>query len=388
MNRRNAQLSAIIEALQGLIPGSRITCLSVTVTERLAGGGEHTWTGNAHEVARRIFTGLYGRPDSQTPASPLARAEDAKRRRDLGGEVGALTNGYAALTSASWYPARPGDLVHVHYEGHRQSPAWGETYVVGPAEHGMLSLQPIASTLPDTEWSGAGCYATEDSDDPLADMWMEAGPDRLTIVRDGQVVHHGNLPVWPRTVMDLARTLTETERYLERGDVGAALARLRSPGPLPPCGAPGMFPDDPDCARPRRHSGGHSPDPDLVEPPHECPALPEQVHAVVTVDSRADQVHFAGVHEDRAAAVDLASGFIGYSEEDNERHVKRYVHGGALLELPQARQQSGLQLVAVVPLRVLPDPAAEDAWAEEGRATALSPADYADDFDEDQGDGE
>lgn len=100
-------------------------------------------------------------------------------------------DGYAQLTTAPWHPARPGDLVHVHHEGHGQSAAWGETYVVGSAQHGMLSLQPIASTLPDTEWSGAGCYATEDSDDPLADMWMEAGPHRLTIVRDGRPVHIG-----------------------------------------------------------------------------------------------------------------------------------------------------------------------------------------------------
>lgn len=331
-------------------------------------------------------------PGAAAPSSPLARADAAKRRRDIVGEVGALMDGHAALTSAPWYPARPGDLVHVHYEGTPNSPAWGETYLVARGADRLLTLQPLACSLPadsiDPEGWGVGCYAVTDDPDPLAEMWMEAGPDRLTIVRKGQVVHHGSLPVWPRTTMDLARTLAETHSYLERGDVGAARARVVSVGPLPPCGAPGIMPEHAPCARPRGHSGFHSDNADAVDPPHECPALPDQVHAVVTVDSKADHVHFAGVLDDRAAAVDLASGFIGYSEDVNERHVKRYVHGGALLELPQARQQPGLQLVAVVPLPVLPDPAAEDARAEEGRATALGPDDYADDVDADRDGGE
>jgi hypothetical protein len=169
------------------------TTVTVTHTTRVVGAPplEDTWTGSPVGVAERIAEALYGRGNELPPRSPLHAADNAKRARDLGGELGALQDGHAALTSAPWYPARPGDLVHVHYEGTPNSPAWGETYLVGQAEHGMLSLQPIASTLPDTEWSGAGCYATEDSDDPLADMWMEAGPDRLTIVRDGRPVHIG-----------------------------------------------------------------------------------------------------------------------------------------------------------------------------------------------------
>ncbi|WP_424862808.1 hypothetical protein [Streptomyces sp. MMS24-I29] len=39
--------------------------------------------------------------------SPLARAEEAKRRRDLVGEVDALVGGHRELTEASWYPSRP-----------------------------------------------------------------------------------------------------------------------------------------------------------------------------------------------------------------------------------------------------------------------------------------
>lgn len=134
-------------------------------------------------------------PGAAAPSSPLARADAAKRRRDIVGEVGALMDGHAALTSAPWYPARPGDLVHVHYEGTPNSATWGETYLVTRADHRMLNLQPLACSLPmdsiDPEGWGVGAFAVQDSDDPLANMWMEAGPDRLTIVRNGRPVHVG-----------------------------------------------------------------------------------------------------------------------------------------------------------------------------------------------------
>ena len=127
--------------------------------------------------------------------SPLAQAEDAKRRRDLPGELGILMGAGAALTSAPWYPARPGDLVHVHYEAAGEMAAFGETYLVAAGAHGFLTMQLLCHTLPDPEEAGGmvGCFAVDDDPDPLSDLWFEAGPQRLTIVRDGRPVHIGGV---------------------------------------------------------------------------------------------------------------------------------------------------------------------------------------------------
>ncbi|MDX3748700.1 hypothetical protein [Streptomyces sp. AK08-02] len=194
--RRDQRLKTITEAIERLIPGAIPAYLSVKVTDTLPGtmghDGDphtHTWTGSPAGFAERLFIAVYGSPGAQEPRSPLVQAEDAKRARDLVGEVGALMDGYAQLTTAPWYPARPGDLVHVHYEAGARTAACGETYLVSAGQHGFLSLQPLAHTLPET--SVVGCYAVEDDPDPLAELWMEAGPHRLTIVRDGRSVHIG-----------------------------------------------------------------------------------------------------------------------------------------------------------------------------------------------------
>lgn len=193
--RRNANLQIITEAIQKLIPGATPAFLTVEVTETLPGTGEqkNTWSGRPEAVAEKVFTALYGRPDTTPPLSPLAQAEDAKRARDIQGEIGALMAGDRSLTSAPWYPARPGDLVHVHYEQAGEMAAFGETYIVGDAGDGLLGMQLLAHTLPDVSDNErmAGCFAVEAADCPLYEAWFEAGPHRLTIVRDGRPVHVG-----------------------------------------------------------------------------------------------------------------------------------------------------------------------------------------------------
>jgi hypothetical protein len=132
--------------------------------------------------------------DDTKPLSPLAQAEDAKRRRDLHGEIDVLMSAGADLESASWSPVRPGDMVHVHYEAVGDMAAFGETYIVAAGTDGFLSMQLLAHTLPeDTEFLDGmvGCFAVEDDPDPLMELWFEAGPQRLTIVRDGRPVHIG-----------------------------------------------------------------------------------------------------------------------------------------------------------------------------------------------------
>jgi hypothetical protein len=136
-------------------------------------------------------------PDRETTAaayselSPLTQAEQAKRERDLPGELGALKSGYEALTSAPWYPAQAGDIVHICYWGSLVDamPPQGETYVVEHSqEEGGLVLRLLHA---DERLVGPGSAVPGMVDDPLMELWMEGGPDCLTIVRNGRVVHGG-----------------------------------------------------------------------------------------------------------------------------------------------------------------------------------------------------
>ncbi|MFF3928615.1 hypothetical protein [Streptomyces hirsutus] len=396
MRRTDPRLQIITETIERLIPGATPAFLSVDVTETLPGPGErrNSWTGTPAGLAERVFTALFGRPQTGEQQSPLARAEDAKRARDLGAEIAALQQGHTDLMSAPWYPARPGDLVHVHYEQSSLAAAFGETYLVSAGADGFLSMQLLCHTLPDGEdrHGMVGCYAVDDDPNPLMEIWFEVGPHRLTIIRDGRVVHDGAArssrsvaAAGPSTTaLTLAAAMCDAEDYLERGEPELALARLQSDKPLLPCGTPGPMPEHADCARPRGHRPPCSPDADYVEPPHECPALPEQLHAVLTVDSKATHVHLAGLYADRDHAVDHASGYAAYREDHTDRYVKPApgLPGEAMLELPLANelQAVGVQLAVVVPLPVLPDPRAEDEYAAEGMATALDSDDYADDY--------
>ncbi|RCG21940.1 hypothetical protein DQ384_36385 [Sphaerisporangium album] len=144
-----------------------------------------------HSQHYRIGRALYGAAAPASPAvSPLAQAEDAKGRRDIVGELDALTDGQRSMESAPWYPARAGDVVHIHYEGvPAVTPTLGETYVVEhSATEGGLLLRALHHT---PGMVGPGAFAPGLVDDPLMEIWFEAGPAALTIVRDGRVVHGG-----------------------------------------------------------------------------------------------------------------------------------------------------------------------------------------------------
>lgn len=199
---RDVELQIITETLRKPVPGAAAADLitgsnisrynpAIPLADAPA-----PWAMQVDVLARAICTRLYGRPQPVDERSPLAQAEDAKSRRDLVGELSALTSGEQALTSAPWYPVRPGDLVHVHYEQAGEMPPFGETYIVKAAQTpqppgGLLSMELLAHTLSEGDVAGmVGCFAMV-ADDPLYDLWFEGGPQVLTIVRDGRVVHLG-----------------------------------------------------------------------------------------------------------------------------------------------------------------------------------------------------
>ncbi|MFJ1839901.1 hypothetical protein ACIOJ9_39330 [Streptomyces sp. NPDC088175] len=122
--------------------------------------------------------------------SPLARAEEAKRRRDLGGELDALVGGHRALTEAPWYPSRPGDQLLITLEATDRAPRTTELYEVIEGGDGM-ELHLVQA---EPEGAEGGWYAGPPEmygADPIETPWMEAGPGQLTVTREGVIVHQG-----------------------------------------------------------------------------------------------------------------------------------------------------------------------------------------------------
>lgn len=194
--RKDVRLEIISKTINALIPRATPAFITVEVVETLPGQltgpdtpARNTWSGRPDGLAERIFTALFGRPDKPLPVSPKAQADDAKHARDLVGEVGALQTGYNSLHRAAWYPARAGDLVHVAYETAGRMPAYGETYAVvpDPDSNGELKLTLLHHTCDDE--TRPGWFAPGVLGDPLIEPWMEAGPHRLTVIRDGTVIH-------------------------------------------------------------------------------------------------------------------------------------------------------------------------------------------------------
>lgn len=199
--RRDSRLTTIREALTTGPDGNRRACQRIWGRAYGApmdtGAAGNVWVSDPQELAVRIFTRLYGRPDTTIADSPLARADKARHQGDIESEITALMNAGVQLASAPWYPARPGDLVHVHYEQASDFPAYGETYIVsnaGGLNEELLSMQLLTHTCPlmdDQAEASVGFFAVDESQDPLYTAWFEAGPHRLTIVRDGRPVHVG-----------------------------------------------------------------------------------------------------------------------------------------------------------------------------------------------------
>ncbi|MET4927624.1 hypothetical protein P3L51_35590, partial [Streptomyces sp. PSRA5] len=200
-------LAAITEVLrrpfETVATADLITGADIRQYDPAATDAPEPWAMEVGMLALRVHDRLFGGrapadapPPDPRELGPVAAAEDAKRRRDIHGEIDALMGGERALKTAPWYPVRNGDIVHVHIEGGADPgspPAWGETYVV-EARDGYpeaLQLCLVHHTATDGADDMTGAYAPGDYGDPLYELWFEAGPARLTIMRDGRVVHLG-----------------------------------------------------------------------------------------------------------------------------------------------------------------------------------------------------
>lgn len=112
--------------------------------------------------------------------SPLSRAEDAKRNRDLGAEISILQDADADLNAQPWLPLHVGDVVLMAFA---DTPDLSETYLAvpdgrydspeGPGLRQVSSHYPIHEGVPLM---------------PFYDLWFEAGRDALTVIRAGRVV--------------------------------------------------------------------------------------------------------------------------------------------------------------------------------------------------------
>lgn len=108
--------------------------------------------------------------------SPLSRADDAKRRRDLADEISILRGTHADPESQPWYPLVAGDVVLISGEG-----GLGETYLAEPDDLGEMTLRRVSADYDDgrpADWQITFC-----------DLWFEASPDALTVIRAGAVVY-------------------------------------------------------------------------------------------------------------------------------------------------------------------------------------------------------
>lgn len=109
--------------------------------------------------------------------SPLSRAEDAKHARNLGTEINILSAADADLNAQTWLPLVAGDVVLMAFD---DQPDLAETYLAEPDDSAEgAALRQISSH-----------YEIHEGTPPLPfyDLWFEAGPGALTVIRAGVVV--------------------------------------------------------------------------------------------------------------------------------------------------------------------------------------------------------
>jgi hypothetical protein len=140
---------------------------------------------------RRYLSADVSAATRQPVQSPLAAAEEHKRRRDIAGEIGALMSADAELKARPWYPIRPGDVVLMRLAGAAGVPAYGETFLAVDTDmDGCAMLRQVSRDLGHIlDGPNEETHTLDDALVSFYELWFEAGPSVLTVIRAGAVVH-------------------------------------------------------------------------------------------------------------------------------------------------------------------------------------------------------
>lgn len=141
--------------------------------------------------------------DVDDEPSPREAAEQAKSRRDIGGELDALMAADRELRAQPWFPIQPGDVVCWSIDmpdGGRH----GETLLAVHDPDWSTEAGAPLRKVSETPYELIGA-AEDDLDDDGADeppnqgrvhdyqdfydIWFEAGPARIAVIRHGRRVH-------------------------------------------------------------------------------------------------------------------------------------------------------------------------------------------------------
>jgi len=136
-------------------------------------------------------------PRSAERPSPRRAAEDAKARRDLGAELDILTTADSDLRAQPWFPIQPGDVVCWSIDmldGSR----YGETLVAVDdpswSTGAGAPLRKVSATADSAKPATEGQSSEPDYED-FYDIWFEAGPAKVSVIRHGHLVN-GTVHAW------------------------------------------------------------------------------------------------------------------------------------------------------------------------------------------------
>lgn len=163
--------------------GAAIERLRATVDVSYDGNLRANRYGDGHRAHAhiRLTEPATPRPDGQQ--SPRRAAEDAKVRRDLGAEIAVLTDADSDLRARPWFPIQVGDVVCWSVD--LPDGRYGETLIAvdepnWSTEAGAPLRKVSATRLDqDSRWEYEDFY----------DIWFEAGPSKIAIIRHGHLVH-------------------------------------------------------------------------------------------------------------------------------------------------------------------------------------------------------
>jgi len=186
--------------------GAAIQRIGTAVDVSYDGNLRANRSGDGHRAHAHLRLTAPAAPAVDDELSPRDAAEQAKGRRDLGGEIDALSTADRELRAQPWFPIQPGDVVCWSVDmpdGGRH----GETLIAVDAPDWSTEAGAPLRKLSQTPYETIGSatdtpaeQADEDQADEqyedFYDIWFETGPAKIAILRHGQLVH-GTVPAAP-----------------------------------------------------------------------------------------------------------------------------------------------------------------------------------------------